>query len=179
MLPVGNFKFKDNFYLRVIYLQAWTGWNSAMDKFERRRRLLQRLRDTLGRGGVTRIARGINRETNYVSRLLAPSDNKHQKNIGDDLVEALDSAFPGWQSEEGWSPERKLPVVASKHKVSAPEGWQQLYPDERTAIEAIIANVVAGVTTLPNTTQRERARLEQSEVLNPPTRDHAGIQDPD
>lgn len=67
-----------------------------MDKFEERRLALQQLVDGLGRGGIARVAERIGKEPNYVSRMLYPQGKAGRKRIGEDSVDALNAAFPGW-----------------------------------------------------------------------------------
>lgn len=67
-----------------------------MDKYEIRRIALKSLVEKLGHGGITRLAKSIGKEPNYISRMLYAADKKGMKRIGEDSVEALDKAFPGW-----------------------------------------------------------------------------------
>lgn len=67
-----------------------------MDKFEVRRQALQRLVESIGHGGIARVAGRIGKEPNYVSRMLYPPGKPGKKRIGEDSVDALDAAFPGW-----------------------------------------------------------------------------------
>lgn len=67
-----------------------------MDKYEQRRKALANLVENLGRGGISKIAVMIGKEANYVSRMLYPEGKAGRKRIGEDSVDALDQAFPGW-----------------------------------------------------------------------------------
>lgn len=67
-----------------------------MDKYEIRRQALTRLRDKLGYGAVASIASAIGKEPNYVSRMLYAPGKQGRKRIGEDSVELLNAAFPGW-----------------------------------------------------------------------------------
>ncbi|MDR2219753.1 MAG: hypothetical protein LBE24_04140 [Methylobacillus sp.] len=67
-----------------------------MDKYEIRRTALINLRDQLGRGGISKIAASIGKAPDYVSRMLYPPNKKGGKRIGEDSVELLNEAFPGW-----------------------------------------------------------------------------------
>ncbi len=67
-----------------------------MDKYEQRRAALQKLADSLGRGGITKIADKIGKQASYVSRMLYPEGKEGFKRIGEDTVDALNIAFPGW-----------------------------------------------------------------------------------
>jgi hypothetical protein len=67
-----------------------------MHKYDIRRAALRALADKLGWGGITEIARKISKDPNYVSRMLSSPEKKGAKNIGEDSVDALNDAFPGW-----------------------------------------------------------------------------------
>ena len=67
-----------------------------MDKYEQRRAALQKLADSLGRGGITKIADKIGKQASYVSRMLYPEGKEGFKRIGEDTVDALNIAFPEW-----------------------------------------------------------------------------------
>lgn len=69
-----------------------------MDKFELRRKALRKLVDGLGYGGISQVATKIGKEPNYVSRMLYTEDKPGRKRIGEDSVELLDKAFPGWMT---------------------------------------------------------------------------------
>lgn len=67
-----------------------------MDKYELRRSALQRLIDSLGRGGISKVADRIDKQPSYVSRMLFPPTKAGFKRIGEDTVDVLNKAFPGW-----------------------------------------------------------------------------------
>lgn len=70
-----------------------------MDKYEYRRQRLIRIRDEICGGKAVDIARRINREPSYVSRMLYPEGKKGKKRIADDMVELIESSFSlarGW-----------------------------------------------------------------------------------
>lgn len=69
-----------------------------MDKFEHRRIALERLVTSLGRGGIAQVAGKIGKEPNYVSRMLYVEGKAGRKRIGEDSVEQLDKAYPGWMA---------------------------------------------------------------------------------
>lgn len=71
-----------------------------MDKYEKRRTALADLVDKLGWGGITRVASSIGKDPSYVSRMLYPEGKAGKKRIGEDSVESLNSAFPGWLDED-------------------------------------------------------------------------------
>ncbi|GAO73352.1 S24 family peptidase [Comamonas sp. E6] len=65
-----------------------------MDMYEQRRNALQRLVDSLGRGGIASIAQKIGKDASYVSRMLYPADKNGSKRIGEDTAVLLQGAFP-------------------------------------------------------------------------------------
>lgn len=71
-----------------------------MDKFEQRRQALLALRAQLGHGAISQIASRIDVDPSYVSRMLYPEGKAGQKRIGEDNVERLNAAFPGWLEAE-------------------------------------------------------------------------------
>lgn len=71
-----------------------------MDKYEQRRAALKKLADSLGRGGITKIADKLGKQASYVSRMLYPEGKEGFKRIGEDTVDELDRAFPGWLNKE-------------------------------------------------------------------------------
>lgn len=70
-----------------------------MDKYERRRLQLLKLRDEQCNGKVVDVARRISREPSYVSRMLYPEGKAGRKRIADDMVELIETSFGlsrGW-----------------------------------------------------------------------------------
>ncbi|WP_334324357.1 S24 family peptidase [Gilliamella apicola] len=70
-----------------------------MNKFEIRRLNLIRLKDERCDRKVVNLARVLNKDQGYVSRLLYEEGKKHKKNIADKLVSDIESAFNlprGW-----------------------------------------------------------------------------------
>jgi len=67
-----------------------------MEKFERRRLALKALVDSIGYGGIARVAEAIGKEPNYVSRMLYEPGKSGRKRIGESSIDALNAAFPGW-----------------------------------------------------------------------------------
>lgn len=87
-------------YLRVIYLRVIKGSNLAMQEtYEKRRAALRNLVNSMGRGGIARVARELSVEASYISRALYPPDKAGRKNIGDETVVKLNEKFPGWLNE--------------------------------------------------------------------------------
>ncbi|WP_167627127.1 S24 family peptidase [Paraburkholderia caballeronis] len=85
------------------------------ERREERRLALLRLKDQFGRGGIAKIARTINKEPNYVSRMLYPPDKPGAKGIGEDSVVLLDEHFPGWQSSAGSPANDAEPGIVLSH----------------------------------------------------------------
>lgn len=92
-----------------------------MDKYAQRRAALQKLADSLGRGGITKIADKIGKQASYVSRMLYPEGKEGFKRIGEDTVDLLDCAFPGWMLKYEFASniepftsqvERRIPVIS-------------------------------------------------------------------
>lgn len=93
-LPLGNVISQ---YLQAIPFALPCGKLRGMDKFERRRLRLLELRDRCGSNAE--LARRIGKDASYVSRLLFEEGKKGKKRIGDDIIEAVLSAF---QLPHGW-----------------------------------------------------------------------------
>lgn len=83
-------------YPWAIYLQVNSPHYLVMDKYEQRRLALQSLISDLGWGGVTKVAEKIGKAPSYVSRMLLPTSKAGYKRIGEDTVDSLTAAFPGW-----------------------------------------------------------------------------------
>lgn len=90
-----------------------------MDRYEVRRAALKRLVDSLGRGGRAEVARAINREASYVSRMLYPPGKDGRKRMGEDLVELLTKAYPQWLDPAAEAPASTttLPAAAARARV--------------------------------------------------------------
>lgn len=70
-----------------------------MDKYEKRRLRLMQIRDEMCGGKAVEVARKIEREPSYVSRMLYDETKKGRKRIADDMVEIIENAFSlprGW-----------------------------------------------------------------------------------
>lgn len=71
----------------------------GMDKYEKRRLRLMQIRDEMCGGKAVEVARKIEREPSYVSRMLYDETKKGRKRIADDMVEIIEKAFSlprGW-----------------------------------------------------------------------------------
>ena len=70
-----------------------------MNKYEIRRLNLIKLKDELCEGKIVDLAKRINKDQGYVSRLLYEEGKKYKKNIADRMVSDIESAFNlprGW-----------------------------------------------------------------------------------
>ncbi|MCX8602637.1 MULTISPECIES: S24 family peptidase [unclassified Gilliamella] len=70
-----------------------------MNRYEIRRLNLIKLKDELCGGKIVELARRINKDQGYVSRLLYEAGKKYKKNIADRMVSDIESAFNlprGW-----------------------------------------------------------------------------------
>ena len=70
-----------------------------MDKYERRRLQLMELLKTRCSGKKSVLAKKIEKEPSYVSRILYPEGKAGKKRIADDLIEAIEKGF---QLPHGW-----------------------------------------------------------------------------
>lgn len=95
-----------------------------MDKYELRREALAALVEQLGHGGIARVARAIEKEPSYVSRMLYGPEKKGRKRIGEDSVEALGRAFPTWlDAVARQAPSVQItPVPAALADITATQG---------------------------------------------------------
>lgn len=70
-----------------------------MDKYEIRRQRLILLKDTKCNGKAVNVARAIERDATYVTRMLYPEGKKGKKRIADDMIDIIEKAFSlsrGW-----------------------------------------------------------------------------------
>lgn len=70
-----------------------------MDKYEQRRLRLIEIRDRFCNGKASELARRIEREPSYVSRMLYPEGKSGKKRIADDMMELIEKSFNlprGW-----------------------------------------------------------------------------------
>jgi hypothetical protein len=75
--------------------------------------LVQRHNGVNGRGGIARIASTIGKAPDYISRLLYEDGKAGKKNIGIEVLDALDKHFPGWQKKSLQAEPTPLPQPAS------------------------------------------------------------------
>lgn len=71
----------------------------GMNKYEKRRLRLMQIRDEICGGRAVDVARKIEREPSYVSRMLYEEGKKGGKRIADEMVEVIEKAFNlprGW-----------------------------------------------------------------------------------
>ena len=68
--------------------------------YEHRRKALQALVDSLGRGGIASIAQKIGKDASYVSRMLYSPEKSGSKRIGEDSAMLLQNTYPSFFTEE-------------------------------------------------------------------------------
>lgn len=71
----------------------------TMDKYEKRRLRLIQLRDDYCNGNASELARKIEREPSYVTRMLWPEGKVGKKRIADNMIDVIETAFNlprGW-----------------------------------------------------------------------------------
>lgn len=74
----------------------------TMDKYEKRRLRLIQLRDEYCNGNASELARKLEREPSYVSRMLWPEGKAGRKRIADGMIDVIEKAFGlprGWMDE--------------------------------------------------------------------------------
>lgn len=67
-----------------------------MQKSELRRLDLIDLIDSIGHGGIAKVAQAIGKDASYVSRMLYESGKPGKKPVSEKSADLLDEAFPGW-----------------------------------------------------------------------------------
>lgn len=73
-----------------------------MDKYERRRLRLKTLMDERCHGKPAELARAIQRDLSYVTRMLYPDGKPGKKRISDNMMEIIEAAFglpTGWLNQ--------------------------------------------------------------------------------
>lgn len=80
-------------YLWVSYLRVMWADNANMDKFDRRRELLDLLIETNFEGHIASFAEAVGLAPSYVSRLLYPQDKPGMKRIGEGTIEKIEAAL--------------------------------------------------------------------------------------
>lgn len=65
----------------------------VMDKYEKRRLRLAQIKNDFCGGRAVEVAKRIEREPSYVSRMLYEEGKKGKKRIADDMVEIIEKAF--------------------------------------------------------------------------------------
>jgi hypothetical protein len=121
-------------YPQDIYRQVITLNNSGMDKYERRRQNLLKLRDTRCAGKAATLAQKLGRSPNYVSRMLYEQDKEGRKRIADDMVDLIEERF---ELPRGWLDD--LTEIADGEKPQAPVIDMQFYAkdeDERRLLRS-------------------------------------------
>lgn len=64
-----------------------------MDRYELRRQHLIKLRDERCNGKIAELARVIDRDPSYVSRMLYPEGKKAKKRISEQMVQVIETSF--------------------------------------------------------------------------------------
>jgi len=97
---------------------------AGMDKYEKRRLRLIQLRDDFCNGNASELARKIDREPSYVSRMLWPEGKSGRKRIADDMMEVIEKSFKlprGWMdgiaSENSNVELMQQPILRKKYPV--------------------------------------------------------------
>lgn len=89
-------------YPRVNYFGSYGLHNSDMNKLDKytiRQERLQSLIDGEPYNGVyAKFAKATGIDASYVSRMLYPEGKKGRKRIGEDIVEKINAAHPGWET---------------------------------------------------------------------------------
>lgn len=67
-----------------------------MDKYEFRRLAFKALVESKGKNGAAAIAKETGISQSYVSRMLATAEKAGRRKIADDMIEKLNSFYPGW-----------------------------------------------------------------------------------
>lgn len=111
----------------------WVASFWTMDKYERRRLRLLALRDERCDGKSAVLARKIEREASYVTRMLYPEGKAGRKRISDDMMEIIEKAFDlprGWLDQTEYTPEAPHVATAGEHAelISA---WDMLLESEQ------------------------------------------------
>lgn len=147
-----------------------------MDKYELRRRALQRLVDHLGHGGITRVANAIGKEPSYVSRMLYTEEKKGKKRIGEGSVDQLNAAFPGWLESGDVVQIRPVPTQEAESLVyTGADSWpfhsisrndvERLPAEEKNRLEGAIGLAIAQLgLKLPVSPPPEEQILPPSKV---------------
>lgn len=129
----------------------------VMDKYEKRRQRLIQIRDEICGGKAADVARKIEREPSYVSRMLYEAGKNGKKRIADDMVEIIETAFNlprGWMDaineapphheelefagsiKDGYVPvigEAILGVDGSVDMIEFRAGWLRIYSGDKDA----------------------------------------------
>ncbi len=110
----------------------------VMDKYEKRRLRLIRLRDEKCGGNAAKLARTIGREPSYVSRMLYEEGKKGKRRIADDMIEVIENAFSlphGWMN--GIQDGEAAPKEGDNFTYAGPLVLGKKYP--------VISKVMAGM----------------------------------
>lgn len=153
-----------------------------MDKYERRRLRLIELREQRCGGNTAVLARKIERDPSYVTRMLYPEGKAGKKRIADDMMEIIETAFSlprGWLDQAG-EQIRPRNAIAGYRKVwvigngqgglpdriwtdgDFPVGASDTYAEERTDDEHAFIVKVHGDSMSPRYMPGEYVLIEPS-----------------
>ena len=104
-----------------------------MDKYERRRLQLMKLLKTRCLGRPSVLAKKIEKEPSYVSRMLYPEGKAGKKRIADDLIEAIEAGFHlprGWLDTEKPAPDIAATGVQEEKQNYSTNPAQNIHNDK-------------------------------------------------
>ncbi|HGJ5884258.1 hypothetical protein [Arsenophonus sp.] len=135
-----------------------------MNKYEKRRLRLIDIKDTLCDGKIVELARRIDREQSYVSRMLYPEGKKWKKRIADEMVDIIEDAFnlpKGWL--DGINNDldiKKERILSKQHEIlldlfdSLPKSKKNKFIKELAKEKDEIDNLIAEIKELHHNTKR-------------------------
>lgn len=108
-----------------------------MDRYESRRRALQQLVDSMGRGAIATVAADIDKQPSYVSRMLYPPSKKGRKRIGEDSWDLLKKAYPSLQDTSTRPKDGVEPPNLSDEQRAILDLYAGLSPEQRATWETV------------------------------------------
>lgn len=133
-----------------------------MDKYERRRLRLIRIKDELCDGNVAELARKLEKADTYVHRMLYPIGKAGKKRIGEDSVDKVRDEF-GIDLDESSAPalrlvnvqtERKLQWISDDESLILSE-YRACAKPEKDAALALISSLPKAIADLDRSDQGE------------------------
>ncbi len=107
-----------------------------MDKYENRRQRLLKLRDEKCGGKAVTLAKKIEREPSYVSRMFYEEGKTGKKRIADNMVEVIENAF---NLPRGW-----MDVIQDEEKPNGGDNFTYAGPHIPGKRYPVISKVMAG-----------------------------------